>query len=265
MLTKSDPGAGSTGYAQGGIAAAVGPDDSPELHAADTIAAGDGSCDEAAVRVLVEQGPRYVRELEAWGAAFDRQPDGSLDLAREGAHSVRRVLHAHDATGREIGRVLAARLCGSAAGDGGRSRRSPCRPSSKTGRVAGVRFLDARGDVGEARARATLLATGGAGQVYRETTNPPVATGDGVALAYLAGARDRRHGVRPVPSDGARRARRAAVSAVGSAARRRRAARQRPRRSRSCRATIRRAISRRAIAWRAPSCANPSARARRCT
>jgi L-aspartate oxidase len=188
LLTKSDPGAGSTGFAQGGIAAAVGPDDSPDLHFRDTIAAGDGICDEAAVRVLVDDGPRYVRELEAWGAAFDRGPDGALDLAREGAHAVRRVLHAHDATGREISRTLARKLL---------------EPPQVTvvdhalavqaliedGRVAGVRYLDARGETCEARARATLVATGGAGQVYQETTNPPVASGDGVSLAYLAGAR----------------------------------------------------------------------------
>ena len=187
LLTKSDPGAGNTGYAQGGIAAAVGPDDSPDLHLADTLAAGDGLVDEAAARILVDEGPRYVHELEAWGAAFDRQPDGALDLAREGAHSVRRVLHAHDATGREIGRVLAARLLP-----------SPqvtvvdhalvVQALVEAGRVVGVRFLDAQGQVGEARARTTLVATGGAGQAFRETTNPPVATGDGIALAYLTGA-----------------------------------------------------------------------------
>jgi len=188
LLTKSDPGAGSTGYAQGGIAAAVGPDDSPDLHFADTVAAGDGLCDESAVRVLVEQGPRYVRELEEWGAAFDRRPDGLLDLAREGAHSVRRVLHARDATGREISRVLAARLMGApqvTVVDHALAVQIIC----EDGRVAGVRFLDATGQLREARARATLIATGGAGQVYRETTNPPVATGDGVALAYFSGAR----------------------------------------------------------------------------
>lgn len=188
LLTKSDPGAGSTGFAQGGIAAAVGPDDSPDLHFADTIAAGDGLCDEAAVRVLVEEGPRFVRELEAWGAAFDRQPDGALDLAREGAHSVRRVLHARDATGREISRVLAARLMGEpqvAVID----HALAIQALVEHGRVSGVRFLDPSGEIGEARAGATLIATGGAGQVYRETTNPPVATGDGVRLAYLAGAR----------------------------------------------------------------------------
>lgn len=188
ILTKSEPGAGSTGYAQGGIAAAVGPDDSPELHARDTMEAGDGLCDRGAVDVLVTEGPRDVRELIDWGAAFDRAPDGSLDLAREGAHSVRRVLHARDATGREIARVLAARLQGLpsvAVVD----HATAVQAIVEDGVVAGVRFLDRGGRLIEARAGATLLATGGAGQVFRETSNPTVATGDGVALAYLAGAR----------------------------------------------------------------------------
>jgi L-aspartate oxidase len=188
ILTKSDPGAGSTGYAQGGIAAAVGVDDSPELHAEDTIRAGDGLCDEAAVRVLVTEGPQYVRELLDWGAGFDRTPDGQLDLAREGAHSVRRVLHAHDATGREIGRVLAARLAGYPSVTV-IDHAVAVQAIVEADAVAGVRFLDATGGLTEARASATLLATGGAGQVYRETTNPAVATGDGIVLAYLAGAR----------------------------------------------------------------------------
>lgn len=188
ILTKSDPAAGSTGYAQGGIAAAVGEDDSPELHARDTLVAGDGLCDEAAVEVLVTEGPRYVRELIDWGAAFDRDESGALDLAREGAHSVRRVLHAHDATGREIARVLAARLQGHPAltiVD----HATAVQAVVEQGAVRGVRFIDRRGALVEARARATLLATGGAGQVFAETTNPTVATGDGVAFAYLAGAR----------------------------------------------------------------------------
>ena len=187
LLTKSDLRAGSTGYAQGGIAAALGPEDSPARHAADTMAAGDGLCDEAAVRVLVESGPQDVRELIDWGAAFARTPDGSLDLAREGAHSARRVLHANDATGREIGRVLAARLSRSAITIVDHA--TVVQVIVEAGRAAGVRFLNREGQLVEARATATLLATGGAGQIYRETTNPSVATGDGVALAWLAGAR----------------------------------------------------------------------------
>src|SRR5436190_3258007 len=111
ILTKADPAESNTGYAQGGIAAAIGGDDSPALHAADTIRAGDGLCDEDAVRVLVEEAPRYVRELVDWGTAFDRGGDGRVALGREAAHSVRRVLHAGDATGREIGRALWQRVC----------------------------------------------------------------------------------------------------------------------------------------------------------
>src|SRR5262252_1061256 len=110
VLTKAEPAESNTGYAQGGIAAAIGGDDSPELHEADTMRAGDGLCDPEAVRVCVTEGPRYVRELVDWGARFDRDADGRIALGREAAHSVRRVLHAGDATGREIGRVLWERV-----------------------------------------------------------------------------------------------------------------------------------------------------------
>jgi L-aspartate oxidase len=187
ILTKGGPEEGNTGHAQGGIAAAVGPGDTPELHAADTMAAGDGLCDPRAVQVLVEDGPRFVRELMAWGVQFDRTASGEPALAMEAAHSARRVLHAHDATGREIGRVLwnhASQL-----------------PRVRThaharvvdlviedGRCVGARFLSEEGQLAVAYARAILLATGGAGQVYQETTNPHVATGDGIAMAYAAGA-----------------------------------------------------------------------------
>ncbi len=188
VLTKAEPAESNTGYAQGGIAAAVGPDDSPDRHAADTIAAGDGLCDEAAVRVLVDEGRQYVVELLDWGALFDRDAQGRPALGREGAHSVRRVLHARDATGREIARVLWRRV---SAQPGIRVLKDVLAVDVITegGRAVGVRFLDRQGRPGEARARAILLATGGAGQVFRETTNPPIATGDGIALAYRAGAR----------------------------------------------------------------------------
>jgi L-aspartate oxidase len=188
ILTKAEPREGNTGYAQGGIAAAVGADDSPDLHARDTIAAGDGLCDERAVQVLVEDGPAYVRELLAWGARFDRTSSGEPALAIEGAHSARRVLHARDATGREIGRVLWERAS-ALPGVRAHAHARVVELLVENGRCAGVRFLQEDGAVGVARARAVLLATGGAGQVYRETTNPPVATGDGVAMAYRAGAR----------------------------------------------------------------------------
>ena len=188
ILTKADPAESNTGYAQGGIAAALGPGDSPERHAEDTFKAGAGLCDERAVRVLVEEGPRYVRELISWGANFDRDEHGELAFGLEAAHSVRRILHAGDATGRSIGRAMWAQV----------------RPlgtvstinhafvtdlNVKDGRVAGVWFFDQTGARRLAAASAVLLATGGAGQVFSETTNPAVATGDGIALAFNAGAR----------------------------------------------------------------------------
>jgi L-aspartate oxidase len=188
ILTKAEPREGNTGYAQGGIAAAVGPGDSTALHAADTIAAGDGLCDERAVRVLVEDGPRGVRELIEWGARFDREPDGELALAIEGAHSARRVLHAADATGREIARTLWTRVAGLpnvVAHDHARA----VDLIVEDGRCTGARFLQEDGTLASARADVVLLATGGAGRVYSETTNPSVATGDGLAMAYRAGAR----------------------------------------------------------------------------
>src|SRR5687768_2373650 len=188
VLTKADPRESNTGYAQGGIAAAIGPDDAPDLHARDTMAAGDGLCVPDAVRMLVTEGPRYVRELIEWGAAFDRDEQGNPALGREAAHSVRRVLHARDATGREIGRVLWQRVAAhprvqvfddalalSLLASGG-----VCR---------GATFLDREGRIQTAEAARTLIATGGAGQVFRETTNPAIATGDGIAMAFEAGAR----------------------------------------------------------------------------
>lgn len=188
ILTKAGSNEGSTVYAQGGIAAAIGEGDSPERHAADTIAAGDGLCREDAVRFLTEEGPASVRELIDWGARFDRSDEGELALAQEGAHEVRRVLHARDATGREICRVLWNQV-----------RRHPSIRVVEhalvldvvlsEGRCGAAVFSGADGQVSLACAPATLLATGGAGQLYRETTNPPVATGDGVAIAYRAGAK----------------------------------------------------------------------------
>jgi L-aspartate oxidase len=187
ILAKAEPTESNTGYAQGGIAVALGDDDSPALHAADTVKAGDGLCDEDAVRVLVEQGPPYVAELVEWGARFDREADGRLSRGREAAHSVRRVLHAGDTTGREIARTLWTRVSGLPTVETA-NHALVTELLVEDGRVAGVRFFDQMGFPRDARARATLLATGGAGHVFRETTNPPVATGDGVALAFHAGA-----------------------------------------------------------------------------
>lgn len=188
ILTKADPRESNTGEAQGGIAAAVGPDDSPALHAQDTIAAGDGLCVREAVNVLVQEGPKYVRELMHWGAAFDRKADGQPSLTREGAHSVRRVLHAQDATGREIGRILWSRVAK-------HPRIRILNDALATElllhghKCLGATYMTGAGDRGKVQATHTLLATGGAGQVFRETTNPAIATGDGVAMAALAGVR----------------------------------------------------------------------------
>ncbi|MCU1385078.1 MAG: nadB [Acidobacteria bacterium] len=188
VLTKAEPAESNTGYAQGGIAAAFGDDDTPALHAADTVRAGDGLCDESAVAVLVEEGPPDVRELLAWGARFDLGADGRPALGREAAHSVRRVLHAGDATGREIGRVLWERVSGLATAET-IDHVLATEIIVEDGRARGLRYFDAAGASHEVRAGATLLATGGAGRVFRETTNPAVATGDGIALAIHAGAR----------------------------------------------------------------------------
>jgi len=188
VLTKADPRESNTGYAQGGIAAAMGDDDTPDLHARDTIAAGDGLCVEPAVHVLVHEGPRYVRELIEWGAAFDRDERGRPALGREAAHSVRRVLHARDATGREIGRLLWRKV---SAHPRVRVYDDAQAITLLTGNGVcnGARFFTRDGVVDDAEASCTLLATGGAGQVFRETTNPAVATGDGIAMAFAAGAR----------------------------------------------------------------------------
>ena len=182
IITKADPSESNTEYAQGGIAAAIGPDDSPALHAGDTQRAGDGLCDERAVRVLTEEGPRYTLQLRDWGARFDLDAAGRPALASEGAHSVRRVLHAGDATGREIGRVLWERVRALSSVDT-IDHALVTGVLVDSGLAGGVRYFDAAGSGHEVRARATLLATGGAGQVFSETTNPAVATGDGVERA----------------------------------------------------------------------------------
>lgn len=189
VLTKAPSSSESaTRYAQGGVAAALSPADSPELHFEDTIQAGDGLCDEEAVWVLVHEGPDRVRDLIDWGLQFDTQ-NGELVFGREGAHRLHRVLHAHgDATGEMIERTLVARARG--------LERVVLHTSHFTlrllveeGRCVGAYVVNAdTGAVVPFLARATVLATGGLGQIYRNTTNPPVATGDGVALAYHAGA-----------------------------------------------------------------------------
>jgi L-aspartate oxidase len=197
VVTKVNIADGSTRWAQGGIAAVLDPADSPAEHLADTLTAGAGLCDEAAVEVLVTEGPRRVRELVALGAAFDRDPGGGLAMGREGGHHRSRIVHAGgDATGKEVQRALEAAvaadpgievvehalvldlLTAGAPGSGGRA-------AGITLHVLGEGSPDG---VGAVLARAVVLATGGVGQVFAATTNPDVATGDGVALALRAGA-----------------------------------------------------------------------------
>jgi L-aspartate oxidase len=188
ILTKADPSESNTDYAQGGISCAVGPDDSTDLHLRDTLAAGDDLCVTEAVRVLVDDGPRYVQELIDWGVTFDREADGSLALGKEAAHSVRRVLHSRDTTGRAIGRTLWQKASAHAHVRVERDAQALAL-LVQDGRCVGARYVAGDGRTHDVHAGATLIATGGAGQVFRETTNPAVATGDGVAMAFDAGAR----------------------------------------------------------------------------
>lgn len=188
VVTKEALGESNTQYAQGGIAVAISGSEDVELHLEDTLAAGDGLVDPIAARVLVEEGPARVEELLGWDTHFDRYATGELMLTREGAHSRNRILHANgDATGREIGRALLARASAT--------------PGitllpwtlltdliTSDGRVNGATLLDENGEIRTVHARSVLLASGGAGQVYSDTTNPAVATGDGIAAALAAGA-----------------------------------------------------------------------------
>ncbi|GAA4077568.1 L-aspartate oxidase [Actinomadura miaoliensis] len=192
LVTKALLDAGSTRWAQGGIAAALAADDEPGEHLADTLTAGVGLCDEAAVRVLVTEGPEAVRRLIDLGAEFDRAADGSIALTREGGHRRRRIAHAGgDATGAEISRALRAALKDA---DIEVVEHALVLDLLKdaAGRAAGVTLHvmgeGEPGGVGAVRARAVVLATGGLGQVFSATTNPDVSTGDGVALALRAGA-----------------------------------------------------------------------------
>jgi L-aspartate oxidase len=188
VVTKEELAESNTAYAQGGIAVAMGGDEDVALHLEDTVAAGDGLVNREAARVLVEQGPERVEELLEWGTAFDRAAkSGELLRTREGAHSLSRILHANgDATGREIAVSLLRH-----------AREIPQMELVEwttsvdlilqDGRVVGATLLDGEGGLRVVQARAVLLASGGAGQVYSDTTNPAVATGDGIAMAYRAG------------------------------------------------------------------------------
>jgi L-aspartate oxidase len=193
LITKKERVASSTNYAQGGIASVMAPDDSTTLHERDTLLAGAGLCHPSAVAGLVKEGPERVRELMEWGVQFTRSGD-QLSLGREGGHSRRRIVHAADLTGREIERALLDALeahervqlyedciaIDLLVGSDTRSAGKRC-----TGALA---LAHRTNHLVEFRATVTLLATGGFGQAYRHTTNPEIATGDGVAMAYRIGA-----------------------------------------------------------------------------
>ncbi|WP_242907874.1 L-aspartate oxidase [Actinomadura terrae] len=192
LVTKALLDAGSTRWAQGGIAAALAPDDTPDEHLADTLTAGVGICVEDAVRALVTEGPDAVRGLIELGAAFDRAGSGGIALTREGGHHRRRIAHAGgDATGAEISRALLAALKDSGVEVIEHALVLDLLKDA-SGRAAGITLHvmgeGQPGGVGAVRARAVVLATGGLGQVFSATTNPEVSTGDGVALALRAGA-----------------------------------------------------------------------------
>ncbi|MFV1991957.1 MAG: L-aspartate oxidase, partial [Acidimicrobiales bacterium] len=186
LLTKGPLEQSTTRWAQGGVAAVLGGDpDSTDLHLADTLAAGAGLCDVEAVRILVEEGPRRVNELIALGASFDRAEDGQFQLAREGGHSLPRVLHAGGAaTGLEVERALVRAVGVTAAAI--YESAFALDLIIKGGECVGVRaFIDGRSV--EVHAANVLLAAGGAGQLFAVTTNPHIATGDGIAMALRAG------------------------------------------------------------------------------
>src|SRR5438270_2874340 len=187
VLAKQELTESATQYAQGGIAVALSDEDEISLHLQDTINAGDGIVNPEAAQVLVEEGPERIQELIDWGTQFDRSGT-RLTFTREAAHSRNRILHAHgDSTGREIGRALHAKAASL-------KKISFCEFEFISGlhvdqgRIAGVQLISPQGDLHLVKSSSVLLATGGAGQVYSNTTNPAVATADGVAMAYHAGA-----------------------------------------------------------------------------
>ncbi len=200
IVTKKEKVESNTNYAQGGIATVTDTDDTFESHITDTLTCGGGICREDVVRFVVEEGPDRIRELVKWGVDFTRSQNkdsGEYDLGREGGHSHRRVLHATDITGREIERALIEKV--------GTNKNIEvyenhfainliCRPQSSEGKGKDTRCTGAyvfdidNGLVHTFRAKFVILATGGAGKIYLITTNPDIATGDGIAMAYRAGA-----------------------------------------------------------------------------
>ncbi len=194
LLTKDVLSTGSTAWAQGGIAAALGPEDSPEQHFQDTLEAGAGLCDENSVKTLVQEGPSAVKKLINLGATFDLDPYGNVALTREGGHRRDRIAHAGgDATGAEISRALVAKVLADPKVKIFEHALVLDLLKDKSEKVCGVTLhVMGKGKidgVGAALGRAVVLATGGIGAVFEQTTNPLVATGDGVALALRAGAR----------------------------------------------------------------------------
>ncbi len=201
VITKKEARESNTNYAQGGIAAVIDSDDSFSQHAEDTLSAGAGLCRRGVVDLVVREGPRMVRELMAWGAAFSTERDGRrLALGREGGHTRNRIVHAADLTGREIERALTeaidthpniTRFEHHMAVDLITEHHLFGAKTEPQGRIHcwGAYVLDAAsGRVRPFLARVTLLCSGGAGQIYTHTTNPDIATGDGIAMAYRAGA-----------------------------------------------------------------------------
>jgi L-aspartate oxidase len=194
LVTKARVDEGSTKWAQGGIAAALGEGDSPEEHLADTLEAGAGLCDVSAVRVLVTEGPEAVRKLIERGAKFDTEASGEISLTREGGHHRNRIIHAGgDATGAEVSRALLAAVHNDPEIEVVEHALVLDALKDQDGEVCGVTLhvigAGSRDGVGRALAKAVVLATGGLGQVFAQTTNPSVSTGDGVALALRAGAK----------------------------------------------------------------------------
>lgn len=190
MVTKAGFGeGGASPLAQGGVAVALGSTDSPEAHAADTVAAGAGLCDPGVVRNITAEGPKRIVDLVEWGTRFDRGPNGAIELGREGAHRKDRIVHATgDATGAELVRSLTSAVR--------RSSRIEVLEHHlvvdlirRQGRVVGVVAVSREGRSLTVTSGAVVLATGGVGQIFAHTTNPVEATGDGLALASAAGAR----------------------------------------------------------------------------
>jgi L-aspartate oxidase len=198
MITKADADESNTKYAQGGIAAVMVSTDSYEKHIQDTLIAGDGLCDEEVVRMVVRESTARVKELAEWGANFDKTPEGEYDLAREGGHSEHRILHHKDITGYEIERALLAKVHSHPnitildhhfAVEIITQHHLGIEVNSRTPGITcyGAYVMDTNSNTVETiLARITLMATGGAGHVYATTTNPTIATGDGIAMVYRA-------------------------------------------------------------------------------